>query len=608
MSCLASSKSSANSKVITTATGVHLSGRPVKRSPSKSCSARSWLRNNGPKYIFSILWILANAAVFSSVFLHYKYQPKYYYLREILGIALCLSRASAAILNLNCAALLLPVCKHLGARLRQSSLSGRTLRRWLDHYRFTHVLFAACVCVATVVHCAAHAINAIRFSQGFNANVPDVNVATFPGQNPCTVLFSTVAGITGSCMLLILLLIFVTSLPHFRRRRHNVFWFSHRAFLVFFILLVCHPLGGILKEQCNTDRHVPGCIYPDEPLAESMSLWQPEPEPEPEFDPQAEAGATNSSTICQEKPAFTSHTSRTWRFLLLPGLLYLVERAWRWLKSRRLVAIETVRFHPGDVMELRLRVENFSARPGQYILLNCPAVSHLEWHPFTITSCPSASDPTLSLHLKVCGDWTDSLQRVLKDRPCVLSGDTVSVAYPRLQVDGPLGSASEDVLRYRVSVCIAGGIGVTPFAAMLHHLQSLDGEDLCRLKLSRLYFVWICREEDHFQWFAETINSLQYKLWQMNRPDFFNLRLHVTSKRKTQQDQSDCRSAITCCHISSGRPDLAAILSDVTLCNPKTDIGVFVCGPSKLSSRVHRLCNRFNKDKVKLHFNKERFS
>lgn len=37
----------------------------------------------------------------------------------------------------------------------------------------------------------------------------------------------------------------------------------------------------------------------------------------------------------------------------------------------------------------------------------------------------------------------------------------------RLVVDGPYGSATTDVFHYGVSVCIAAGIGVTPFASIL---------------------------------------------------------------------------------------------------------------------------------------------
>lgn len=37
-------------------------------------------------------------------------------------------------------------------------------------------------------------------------------------------------------------------------------------------------------------------------------------------------------------------------------------------------------------------------------------------------------------------------------------------------MDGPFGAALTDVFHYPVSVCIAAGIGVTPFAAVLKSL------------------------------------------------------------------------------------------------------------------------------------------
>jgi len=42
-----------------------------------------------------------------------------------------------------------------------------------------------------------------------------------------------------------------------------------------------------------------------------------------------------------------------------------------------------------------------------------------------------------------------------------------------LQIDGPFGSASEDVFNYEVSILVAGGIGVTPFASVLKHIWSV---------------------------------------------------------------------------------------------------------------------------------------
>ena len=37
-----------------------------------------------------------------------------------------------------------------------------------------------------------------------------------------------------------------------------------------------------------------------------------------------------------------------------------------------------------------------------------------------------------------------------------------------MHIEGPLGSAMEDIHKYKVSLCVAGGIGITPFASLLN--------------------------------------------------------------------------------------------------------------------------------------------
>jgi len=46
----------------------------------------------------------------------------------------------------------------------------------------------------------------------------------------------------------------------------------------------------------------------------------------------------------------------------------------------------------------------------------------------------------------------------------------VSSRFPKLYIEGPAGSAMEDVFKFKVSVCFAGGIGITPFASVMHSL------------------------------------------------------------------------------------------------------------------------------------------
>lgn len=40
-----------------------------------------------------------------------------------------------------------------------------------------------------------------------------------------------------------------------------------------------------------------------------------------------------------------------------------------------------------------------------------------------------------------------------------------------MHIDGPFGSPMEEVLCRRIVVCVAGGMGITPFAAILEHIR-----------------------------------------------------------------------------------------------------------------------------------------
>ena len=51
--------------------------------------------------------------------------------------------------------------------------------------------------------------------------------------------------------------------------------------------------------------------------------------------------------------------------------------------------------------------------PGQYTFVSVPSVGAQEWHPFTITSAPG--DPYISVHIRVVGDWTESLWNTMEE-------------------------------------------------------------------------------------------------------------------------------------------------------------------------------------------------
>lgn len=88
----------------------------------------------------------------------------------------------------------------------------------------------------------------------------------------------------------------------------------------------------------------------------------------------------------------------------------------------------------------------------------------------------------ISVHIRVVGDFTGALAKAVgcdfetKGKGKGDKGDAggkvigrsdnpLNRTLPRVMVDGPFGSASEDFLNYETILLVGAGIGVTPFAS-----------------------------------------------------------------------------------------------------------------------------------------------
>ncbi|XP_071659094.1 NADPH oxidase 4 isoform X4 [Patagioenas fasciata] len=358
-------------------------------------SWRSWLANEGSKHLFLFFWLSLNVWFFWKTFLLYYQGPQYYYLHQMLGLGLCVSRASASVLNLNCCLVLLPMCRVLLAFLRGSQkVASKKTRRLLDKSKTFHVTCGVTICVFSVLHVAAHLVNALNFSENFNEDFLALNAANYRGEDPRNLLFATVPGLTGVIMVLVLFLMCTASTYAIRVSNYDIFWYTHNLFFVFYMLLMLHVSGGVLKYQTNLKEHPPGCFNPNKTLRENMTVpkafeetfpdYTTEPFPEDLSVPEPFV-QNNFMSICSEEPTFQSHFPETWFWISGPLCLYCVERLYRYIRSNKPVTITSVISHPSNVLEVRMVKDDFKARPGQYVILHCPRVSALESHPFTLT-------------------------------------------------------------------------------------------------------------------------------------------------------------------------------------------------------------------------------
>uniref|UniRef100_A0A3Q3KKN3 FAD-binding FR-type domain-containing protein n=1 Tax=Monopterus albus TaxID=43700 RepID=A0A3Q3KKN3_MONAL len=510
-------------------------------------SMRSWVANEGGKHLVLMLWLGANTWLFVKTFLLYSTGQQYHYLYKMLGLGLCISRASASVLNLNCSLVLLPMCHSLLTFVRGThKVSGRKTRRLLDKSKTFHVACGVAICVFSVIHVSAHLVNVVNFSVNYSDDFPALNLARYRGEvrHNNSHFFP---GVTGVLLVLILFLMFTSSSYCIRVSNYEIFWYTHNLFIVFYIILMVHMVGGALKYQTNIEAHPPGCLQ-----ANQSSTEQQGEELEHRKDEEQR---------CREDAHFQPHYPQTWLWVSGPLCLYCADRFYRYIQSSDPVTIVTVIRHPCDVIELRMLKKNFKARPGQYIVLNCPGVSSFENHPFTLTTCPTENKGTFGIHLRVVGDWTSEFTR---------------------------------------THTTMGDLEILPMVQQRRY----PNDGWTGFRLQRLYFIWVCRELQSFYWFAELLCALHHKLWQENRPDYFNLKLYVSQTDNLQVGE---KYRLLTSRLLVGRPRLKLLFDEIGKTNKHKRVGVFCCGPKSLSRTLHRLCNSAQSFGTTFEFNKESF-
>ncbi|PIN22246.1 Ferric reductase, NADH/NADPH oxidase [Handroanthus impetiginosus] len=144
--------------------------------------------------------------------------------------------------------------------------------------------------------------------------------------------------------------------------------------------------------------------------------------------------------------------------------LFMLDRFLRFCQSRKTVDVLSARSFPCGTLELVLsKPANLHYNALGWIFLQVRELSWLQWHPFSVSSSPLDGDHHLAILIKVLGDWTEKLDRrisSISEKGPYNSKLTVSV-------EGPYGHESPYHLTYENLILVAGGIGISPFLAIL---------------------------------------------------------------------------------------------------------------------------------------------
>lgn len=532
-----------------------------------------------------------------------------------MGYCLLTAKGAAETLKFNMALILLPVCRNTITWLRSTRLGFFV--PFDDNINF-HKTIAAAIVVGVILHVGNHL--ACDFPRLISSSENDYHryLSSSFGKHKPTYwdLVKGAEGITGILMVIFMAIAFILATRWFRRNLiklpkpfdrltgFNAFWYSHHLFVIVYILLIVHGILLFLVHK-----------------------W---------------------------------YLKTTWMYLAVPVLAYAGERILRFFRSGfSTVRLLKVAIYPGNVLTLQMsRPPQFRYKSGQYMFVQCPAVSPFEWHPFSITSAPG--DDYLSVHIRQLGDWTQELKRVFSEacEPPVAgksgllrADETTKKSLPKLLIDGPYGAPAQDYRNYDVLLLVGLGIGATPFISILKDLlnnivkqeeQADSVSDFSRtsnnsvgsndsntnrvspkrkkaLKTTNAYFYWVTREQGSFDWFKGVMNEVA----ELDQRGVIEMHNYLTSV----YEEGDARSALITMvqalnHAKNGvdivsgtrvrthfaRPNWKKVLSKLSSKHCNARIGVFYCGAPVLAKELSKLCYEFNqKGSTKFEFHKEHF-
>jgi predicted ferric reductase len=289
------------------------------------------------------------------------------------------------------------------------------------------------------------------------------------------------------------------------------------------------------------------------------------------------------------------HATQAAEFLL-PGLaLWVVDRLIRLAYNFRAVQVTLVSQHAGHVTKFTVTGLRRHT-PSQVAWIQIPALSVLNWHPFTIVSVPSSEDEAI-FAIRGLGGYTKKLH---DEAATATSGAASCPKMPNppalsMRVDGPYGVGHLPWGYYSLNVIVAGGIGITPGMTMADHIVSLAqktpgvGPD----RGWHVHILWVVKTAQSLSWFDEELASLAALAADPDIAVTFDLDVHVTGDGALDESAyEDNRSPKlpenydprTC--LRDGRPDMPSYFHTLRKLYPGMDAAVSVCGPRSLIDSV----------------------
>ncbi|XP_050256114.1 ferric reduction oxidase 7, chloroplastic-like isoform X3 [Quercus robur] len=237
--------------------------------------------------------------------------------------------------------------------------------------------------------------------------------------------------------------------------------------------------------------------------------------------------------------------------------LFILDRFLRICQSRKTVDIISIKCLPCGTVELMLSkppsntsspqicsflvffvvtiavtffLDNVDLRYNalSFIFLQIRELSWLQWHPFSVSSSPLDGKYHLSVLIKVIGEWTENLRGNILNS----SGADLHL-WPQTKitasVEGPYGHELPYYLMYENLILVAGGIGISPFLAILSDILHRTREGKPCLPRNIL-IVWAVKRSNELPLLSTNDMELICPFFSNK----LNLEIHIFVTRESQ--------------------------------------------------------------------------
>ncbi|KAJ7567977.1 hypothetical protein O6H91_01G014200 [Diphasiastrum complanatum] len=224
---------------------------PRRKNPIKALTraTKYFLDENWKRIWVIALWLAAMAGLFCWKFMQYRHKAAFH----VMGYCVSVAKGAAETLKLNMALILLPVCRNIITWLRSTWLGNYV--PFDDNINY-HKLIALGIAIGVLVHGGVHLscdFPRIVHSSSYDF-YHDVGRGFHYHKPSYMGIITTVEGITGITMVILMIISFTLATTWFRRNLvklpwpfhrltgFNAFWYSHHLFVIVYILLIIHSI------------------------------------------------------------------------------------------------------------------------------------------------------------------------------------------------------------------------------------------------------------------------------------------------------------------------------------------------------------------------------